>query len=98
MTLGVKFYQPFRAVDGAPIPKETRVGIGNNGAVFLPANVLRISDGEALGRAHELSAPAVILKDTVFVELDHAISIVPNPTAKELLRALKRGLLRKCCR
>lgn len=90
----VKFYRPFRALkNGGCISSNMRVGISDNGAVFVPARALGISDGEALG-----GGAIVILEETVFVDLDQAIRILPNPDIKKCLHVLKMGLLRKCRR
>ena len=90
----VKFYRPFRELkNGGCVSSNMRIGVSNCGAVFVPAKALDISDGEALA-----SGTVVILEDTVFIDLDEAIRILPNPAIKQCLQVLKLGLLRKCRR
>jgi hypothetical protein len=67
-----------------------RVGVSSNGDVFLPANVLGIPNDVAAE-----SVPRVTLDETVYVELDEAIRLLPCPAAKQCLRVLKQTLLRK---
>jgi hypothetical protein len=87
----VKFYRPFRELkNGGCVASDMKIGVTEAGAVFVPANALGISDGDALR-----NGPVVIFEDTVFVELDEAIRIIPEPAAQRCLRVLKLGLLRK---
>lgn len=95
MTIEVDFYQPFLSIDDAPFPNDTRVGIGKYGAVYIPARLLHISESDVFKRGIDTDTGVLVLKDTVFVELNDAISIVRDPVAKELLRALKLGILRR---
>lgn len=94
--LEIKFYRPFRALkNGGLVSMNLRIGVTNTGVLLVPAQALGISNNEAMAFRGNPARPVLIEDGTLYIDIEHAIDFLPQPTAKACLRLVQENLLKR---